>query len=93
VRERARRRLWRRRLNLREESRFQTQSESDEEAADPLVLAETMVDFATVHDRMGMLDDAERWLDAALELRVGKLGEVPAAPARRRRHRRHQRPP
>jgi tetratricopeptide (TPR) repeat protein len=80
-RERARRRLWRRRLALREESRFQTQSESDEEAADPLVLAETMEDYATVHDRMGHLAEAERWLDSALQLREEKLGGVHVAVA------------
>ena len=72
---RARRRRWRLDLALSEQSRYATQSESDEEDADELVLADTMHDLATVQELLGRNLDAVRWLRAAVELRSEKLGQ------------------
>ena len=82
---RVQRRQWRRTLGLSEQSRFSTQSESDEESADPLVLADTMQKFAEVCDLLGKSWDAAEWLQAAVKLRADHLGPTDPLLAESRR--------
>jgi tetratricopeptide (TPR) repeat protein len=72
---RSQRRRWRRNLGLSENSRFGTQSESDEENPDPLLLAESMQHFAEVNELLGRTWDAVEWLDAAVKLQGYRLDQ------------------